>query len=97
MRHGVGDQAKWQVAVIAPPSALNDRWSRRTRSGDRHGIGLDAIRQRARQRGVELRCSDRADWDELTMTIEKSSRRRSGSPDEALRRLVHDPSDWHAN
>ena len=41
------------------------------RSSDCHGLRLDAIRQRARQRNVELPLviSDHADWDELTMTI----------------------------
>jgi len=34
--------------VIAPPGALNDRWSRRpARSGDRDGLGVDAHRASA--------------------------------------------------
>lgn len=58
--------------VIAPPSALHDRWSRRLP----HPItamasGWMRVRQRARQRMVELPLiiSDHADWDELTATI----------------------------
>ncbi|HYD45989.1 MAG TPA: ligase-associated DNA damage response exonuclease, partial [Phenylobacterium sp.] len=54
--------------VIAPPSALQDRWSRRF--ADPVGAfasGWMRVRARARQRGVELPLiiSD-ADWDELT-------------------------------
>lgn len=59
--------------VLAPPGSTNDRWA--------HGFpnplvgfasGWMRIRQRARQRGVELPLilSDHADWDELTATIE---------------------------
>jgi putative mRNA 3-end processing factor len=58
--------------VIAPPGALNDRWSRRLPDPvTAMASGWMRIRQRARQRGVELPLiiSDHADWDELTMTI----------------------------
>jgi len=58
--------------VIAPPSALNDRWSRRLPDPvTAMASGWMRIRQRARQRNVELPLiiSDHADWDELTMTI----------------------------
>ncbi|MED5544203.1 MAG: ligase-associated DNA damage response exonuclease [Pseudomonadota bacterium] len=58
--------------VLAPPSALNDRWSRRL-SDPRTAMasGWMRVRQRARQRGVELPLiiSDHADWDELTRTV----------------------------
>ncbi|WP_225009987.1 ligase-associated DNA damage response exonuclease [Novosphingobium percolationis] len=58
--------------VIAPPSALNDRWSRRLPEPiTAMASGWMRVRQRARQRNVELPLviSDHADWDELTATI----------------------------
>lgn len=58
--------------VIAPPSALNDRWSRRLPDPvTAMASGWMRVRQRARQRMVELPLviSDHADWDELTATI----------------------------
>jgi len=58
--------------VVAPPSALNDRWSRRLPDPiTAMASGWMRVRQRARQRMVELPLilSDHADWDELTMTI----------------------------
>jgi putative mRNA 3-end processing factor len=58
--------------VMCPPSALNDRWSRRF--GDpvsAFASGWMRIKGRARQRGVELPLiiSDHADWPELIDTI----------------------------
>lgn len=58
--------------VICPPSALNDRWSRRLPNPvTAMASGWMRVRQRARQRNVELPLiiSDHADWDELTQTI----------------------------
>ncbi len=58
--------------VIAPPGALNDRWSRRLPEPiTAMASGWMRIRQRARQRNVELPLivSDHADWDELIATI----------------------------
>ncbi|RIX29065.1 ligase-associated DNA damage response exonuclease [Sphingomonas edaphi] len=58
--------------VICPPSALNDRWSRRLPDPvTAMASGWMRIRQRARQRNVELPLviSDHSDWDELTQTI----------------------------
>ncbi|MEL7517706.1 MAG: ligase-associated DNA damage response exonuclease [Pseudomonadota bacterium] len=58
--------------IIAPPSALNDRWSRRLPDPiTAMASGWMRVRQRARQRGVELPLviSDHADWTELTQTI----------------------------
>lgn len=58
--------------VICPPSALNDRWSRRLPDPlTAMASGWMRVRQRVRQRGVELPLiiSDHADWDELTATI----------------------------
>ncbi len=57
--------------VIAPPSACRDPWARRFADPlDCFASGWMRIRQRARQRGVELPLiiSDHADWDELTAT-----------------------------
>ncbi|MBV7257463.1 ligase-associated DNA damage response exonuclease [Pacificimonas sp. WHA3] len=59
--------------IICPPGALNDRWSRRLPDPiTAMASGWMRIRQRARQRNVELPLilSDHADWDELTQTIE---------------------------
>ena len=58
--------------IIAPPSALNDRWSRRLPSPiTAMASGWMRVRGRARQRRVELPLiiSDHADWNELTETI----------------------------
>lgn len=58
--------------VICPPSALNDRWSRRLPEPiTAMASGWMGIRGRARQRNVELplTISDHADWEELTDTI----------------------------
>jgi putative mRNA 3-end processing factor len=66
-----GDALKGSI-VIAPPSALHDRWSRRLPDPvTAMASGWMRVRQRAVQRGVELPLiiSDHADWDELTATI----------------------------
>ncbi|MCP1336198.1 ligase-associated DNA damage response exonuclease [Futiania mangrovi] len=58
--------------VVAPPSALADRWSRRLSDPVTcFASGWMRVRARARQRGVELPLviSDHADWDELTRTV----------------------------
>ncbi len=58
--------------IVAPPSALADRWSRRFPDPvDCFASGWMRVRARARQRGVELPLiiSDHADWDELTDTL----------------------------
>jgi putative mRNA 3-end processing factor len=58
--------------VVAPPSALQDRWSRRFPDPiGAFASGWMQVRARARQRGVELPLviSDHADWDELTATV----------------------------
>lgn len=60
--------------VVSPPSALNDRWSRRLPDPvTAMASGWMRVRQRARQKNVELPLviSDHADWDELTSTIEE--------------------------
>ncbi|MEM8588499.1 MAG: ligase-associated DNA damage response exonuclease [Pseudomonadota bacterium] len=60
--------------VLAPPSAIADRWSRRLPDPVVCAAsGWMRVRQRARQRGVELPMiiSDHADWDELLATIDE--------------------------
>ncbi len=58
--------------ILAPPSAISDLWSRRLPDPViAMASGWMRIRQRARQRGIELPLviSDHADWDELTATL----------------------------
>ena len=60
--------------IVSPPSALNDRWSRRLPDPiTAMASGWMRVRQRARQQNVELPLiiSDHADWGELTRTIEE--------------------------
>ncbi|MGQ0559282.1 MAG: ligase-associated DNA damage response exonuclease [Sphingosinicella sp.] len=67
------DELRGRV-VLAPPGCLNDRWSRRLPDPiTAMASGWMRIRQRARQRMVELPLivSDHADWNELTCTIEE--------------------------
>jgi putative mRNA 3-end processing factor len=57
--------------VIAPPSAIADRWARRFPDPVTcFASGWMRVRARARQKGVELPLilSDHADWNELTAT-----------------------------
>jgi putative mRNA 3-end processing factor len=65
------DELKGEI-VLAPPSAIADRWSRRLPDPvTAFASGWMRIRARARQQGVELPLviSDHADWHELTATI----------------------------
>lgn len=58
--------------LLAPPSALADRWTRRFADPlPALASGWMRVRQRARQRNVELPLviSDHADWEELTRTL----------------------------
>ncbi len=58
--------------VVGPPSAFADRWARRFPDPvSCFASGWMRIRQRSKQRGVELPLiiSDHSDWDELTETI----------------------------
>lgn len=60
--------------VLAPPSAVADRWARRLAEPVVClASGWMRVRQRARQGGVELPLviSDHADWDELNATIDE--------------------------
>ncbi len=57
--------------VLCPPSAVDDRWSRRFPDPvTAFASGWMRIKGRVRQAGVELPLviSDHADWDELTLT-----------------------------
>jgi putative mRNA 3-end processing factor len=73
--HLVGDAPPGSLAgqmVLCPPGALNDRWSRRMAEPvTAMASGWMRIRQRAKQRGVELPLviSDHADWGELLQTV----------------------------
>jgi putative mRNA 3-end processing factor len=58
--------------VIAPPSAIADKWARRFADPvTAFASGWMRVRARARQGGTELPLiiSDHADWDELTATV----------------------------
>ncbi len=69
-------QAKADLAgaiVIAPPSAIADRWARRLNEPVAcMASGWMRVRQRARSKGVELPLviSDHSDWDELLATLD---------------------------
>jgi putative mRNA 3-end processing factor len=59
--------------VLAPPSAVADRWARRLAEPVvAVASGWMQVRQRAKQGGVELPLviSDHADWDELLATLD---------------------------
>ncbi len=61
--------------VLAPPSALKDRWSRRLSDPvTAFASGWMRVRGRARQYGVELPLvvSDHCDWPELVQTIRET-------------------------
>lgn len=69
---GIEREALKGQIVLAPPSALADRWSRRLPDPvAAMASGWMRVKQRAKARGVELPLviSDHADWDELTETI----------------------------
>lgn len=60
--------------VLAPPAAIADRWARRLPDPlPGMASGWMQVRQRARQRGVELPLiiSDHADWDDLLATAQE--------------------------
>lgn len=70
----VADKAALRGAiVVAPPSAMADRWARRLEDPVvAYASGWMRVRQRAKASGVELPLviSDHADWDELLATVE---------------------------
>ena len=80
------DVPKAQMAgqiVIAPPSAISDRWSRRFPDPVIcQASGWMSVKQRARQALVELPLviSDHCDWSELRQTIAIPKPKPSGSP-----------------
>jgi putative mRNA 3-end processing factor len=71
----VRDAGKAELAgtiALCPPSALQDRWTRRFPDPvSAFASGWMRVRARARQRGVELPLviSDHADWEGLTATV----------------------------
>ena len=68
-----GKAALAGAIVLAPPSAIADRWARRLAEPVVCAAsGWMRVRQRARQGGVELPLviSDHADWDELNATLD---------------------------
>ena len=71
---GARGEARAELAgqiVIAPPSAIADRWARRLPDPVvAMASGWMRVKQRAKQGGVELPLviSDHADWDELLAT-----------------------------
>jgi putative mRNA 3-end processing factor len=70
---GVSQEAFKGCIVLAPPSALADRWTRRLPEPvTALASGWMRVKQRAKARGVELPLviSDHADWDELTRTLD---------------------------
>ncbi len=69
--HGRSRQDLAGEIVVAPPSALADRWIRRLPDPlTALASGWMRVKQRAKQRGVELPLviSDHADWGELLLT-----------------------------
>jgi putative mRNA 3-end processing factor len=69
---GMAREALAGQIVLAPPSAATEPWARRLPDPViAMASGWMRVRQRAKQRGVELPLviSDHADWDELTATI----------------------------
>ena len=61
--------------VLAPPSALKDRWSRRFKNKiSSQASGWLSIKQRVKQNQIEipLVISDHSDWNELTNTIKNT-------------------------
>lgn len=61
--------------IVGPPSAFVDKWARRFPDPVAcFASGWMRVRQRAKQRGVELPLilSDHSDWDELTETIRET-------------------------
>ncbi|MBL6079874.1 ligase-associated DNA damage response exonuclease [Belnapia sp. T18] len=71
----VANKAELRGAIVlAPPSAIADRWARRLAEPvTALASGWMRVRQRARTRGVELPMviSDHADWPDLNRTIDE--------------------------
>ncbi|WP_295813902.1 ligase-associated DNA damage response exonuclease [uncultured Nitratireductor sp.] len=74
VEEGIVDQGAGQI-IVAPPSVFGERWTRRFADPlNVFASGWMRVRQRAKQRGVELPLilSDHADWNELTATIRET-------------------------
>ena len=75
IKDGKGDKQEFAgEIVLCPPSAIQTPWARRFADPvPCFASGWMRIRQRAKQRGVELPLivSDHADWRELTETVEE--------------------------
>ena len=71
----VANRAELRGAIVlAPPSAVQDRWARRLADPVvASASGWMRVRQRAKSRGIELPLviSDHADWDDLLRTIDE--------------------------
>ena len=70
-QRGESEQFRGEI-VLGPPASFNDKWGRRFPDPVTcFASGWMSVRQRAKQRGVELPLilSDHADWDELTQTV----------------------------
>jgi putative mRNA 3-end processing factor len=91
----VRDAGKADLAgaiALCPPSALQDRWTRRfPEPVTAFASGWMRVRARARQRGVELPLviSDHCDWDGLTATIAATGAREIWVTHGAEDALVH--------
>lgn len=71
---GAKDQFASKI-IVGPPSAFADKWARRFPDPvSCFASGWMRVRQRAKQRGVELPLilSDHSDWNELTETIKET-------------------------
>lgn len=85
------DEMRGQI-VLAPPGQLADRWARRLPDPVIGAAsGWMRVRQRAKQRGVEMALviSDHADWDELTATIRETGAAEVWVTHGAEEALVH--------
>lgn len=70
-QRGEAEQFRGQI-ILGTPSSFADKWGRRFPDPvTAFASGWMSVRQRAKQRGVELPLilSDHADWDELTTTV----------------------------
>ncbi len=60
--------------VLCPPSALNDRWSRKFKNSIKGIVsGWMNIKQRVKQKNIQLPIviSDHADWDDILLTVKE--------------------------
>ena len=72
-KRGQSEQFRGEI-IVGPPSAFTDKWGQRFPDPVlAFASGWMSVRQRAKQRGVELPLilSDHSDWDELTQTVDE--------------------------